>query len=315
MLTPRQEHLLANWCRNATSKRDEMDEKTAAMLRWYCHKIIPLMQPCATPMENAQVVLEYLNNHTFNGNHYKATSKRAILRTVLGFFVHAEILNHEAAEHLRLAVNRSSRGGGGVGSWSSKALTAEQLQRYFLAIEETATTPFFCRRNLAYFGVLLLTALRRDQVRLLRLDGLTIDAKYITVTAHRQKSWDQGMVRKIMRVDTKLPHGETIGSVLQAWLDVRPDTNFVFGVPSGEPMHQQTAYRISKEASERSGVKATPHAMRHTCATFVTNHMNLQTAAAICDHTDLNTTKRYIRTAAPTVDADSVHEAMAKEGL
>lgn len=154
--------------------------------------------------------------------------------------------------------------------------------------------------NRAAFYLLWQGGLRLGEVEELRLDDLNL--------THKQLLIRQGKGRK----DRAVYLTDKAVVALQSYLTVRGDgpTDHVF-LYRHRPVNKDFIRGRTKAAGERTGVKVTPHQLRHTYATQLVNAgCKITTIQALLGHKHLNTTMTYARVHDRTV-AEDYFAAMA----
>jgi hypothetical protein len=152
----------------------------------------------------------------------------------------------------------------------------------------------------AAFYLLWQGGLRLGEVEELRLDNLNL--------THKQLVIRQGKGRK----DRAVYLTDKAVTALQAYLTVRGNgpTDHVF-LYRHRPVSKDFIRGRIKAAGERTGVKVTPHQLRHTYATQLVNAgCKITTIQALLGHKHLNTTMTYARVHDRTV-AEDYFAAMA----
>ncbi|MCP5100803.1 MAG: site-specific integrase [Chloroflexi bacterium] len=152
----------------------------------------------------------------------------------------------------------------------------------------------------AAFYLLWQGGLRLGEVEELHLEDLNL--------AHKQLLIRQGKGRK----DRAVYLTERAVNALQAFLDVRGtgSTEHVF-LYRHLPVSKDLIRDRIKAAGKRTGVKITPHRLRHTYATQLVNAgCKITTIQALLGHQHLNTTMTYARVYDSTV-AEDYYAAMA----
>ena len=85
--------------------------------------------------------------------------------------------------------------------------------------------------------------------------------------------------------------GATFVVVKQALRDVSP---VLFLARGARKLSRQRVWQIVRACSEGLGRRASPHMLRHSCAThMVENGADLRTVQAILGHADISTTQVY----------------------
>ena len=156
--------------------------------------------------------------------------------------------------------------------------------------------------NRAAFYLLWQGGLRLGEAEELRLDDLNISTGSMQVLSHKQLVIRQGKGRK----DRAVYLTDKAVVALQSYLTVRGDgpTDHVF-LYRHRPVNKDFIRGRIKAAGERTGVKVTPHQLRHTYATQLVNAgCKITTIQALLGHKHLNTTLTYARVHDQTVAED-----------
>lgn len=145
------------------------------------------------------------------------------------------------------------------------------------------------RRNRAMIALAADSALRKEELRRLRIGDLDPAARMIRV--------HQGKGRK----DGVAFFGEAAASLLRAWLAVHPDPRpacFLFVTRAGVPLGPWAVVRILHRLSRRAGLERPigPHALRHFAATAVWRRTgDLELVRRVLRHETLTMALRYVQ--------------------
>jgi integrase len=182
------------------------------------------------------------------------------------------------------------------------------LARLLQAVENAANLTHAGQRRLgqmdkAWILLMLHSGLRTGEIRRLKLSDLDWD--------HRRVRVEQSKGLK----DRLVPLSQATVEALKAYLEVRglaealPEQVFIFQhAPLSESYCGQ---RLTAYYAPRTGVKITPHQLRHSCATLLLNAgAPVVTVQTILGHKHIDTTLGYARLYDGTVAAD-YYRAMA----
>ena len=143
-------------------------------------------------------------------------------------------------------------------------------------------------RNRAMLEVLYAGALRVSEVTSVRLEDLKLDLGYVLVRGKGDK-------------ERMVPLGRSAVDALRAYLaEGRPDlcrqrtSPYLFVARGARPLTRQRVWQMVGRASQATGRHASPHMLRHSCAThMVENGADLRTVQTILGHADISTTQVY----------------------
>jgi integrase/recombinase XerD len=143
-------------------------------------------------------------------------------------------------------------------------------------------------RDRAILEVLYAGALRVSEVITAKLEDLKLEAGYILVRGKGDKERVAPLGRSAQ---------QAVGEYLQEWRPVLISTRsspLIFIGRGGKKLTRQRVWQIVGGASAASGRHASPHMLRHSCAThMVENGADLRTVQTILGHADISTTQIY----------------------
>jgi len=149
-------------------------------------------------------------------------------------------------------------------------------------------------RDRAMLEVLYAGALRVTEIVSARLEDLQLEAGYMLVRGKGDK-------------ERVVPLGKAAQSALSEYLThsrpvlatakkatARTTSPFLFVARGAHQLTRQRVWQMVRAASAASGRKASPHMLRHSCAThMVENGADLRTVQTILGHADISTTQVY----------------------
>src|ERR1019366_4472219 len=144
------------------------------------------------------------------------------------------------------------------------------------------------RRDRAMLEVFYASALRVTEVITVKLEDLKRELGYMLVRGKGDK-------------ERIVPLGRAAQEVVQQYLrDARPvlgagkSSPILFIARGAKRITRQRVWQIVDAASAQSGRHASPHMLRHSCAThMVENGADLRTVQTILGHADIATTQIY----------------------
>jgi integrase/recombinase XerD len=161
---------------------------------------------------------------------------------------------------------------------------------------ENKTAAALALRDCAMLEVLYAGALRVTELTTARLQDLKLESGYMLVRGKGDK-------------ERVAPLGKSAQEALTTYLTQGRDALFLAGrsegatgsasallfpARGGGKLTRQRVWQMVREASALSGRKASPHMLRHSCAThMVENGADLRTVQTILGHADISTTQVY----------------------
>jgi integrase/recombinase XerD len=147
-------------------------------------------------------------------------------------------------------------------------------------------------RDRAILEVLYAGALRVSEIVSVRLEDLKLDMGYLQARGKGDK-------------ERIVPLGRSAQEVLTAYLkESRPylagkkNSALLFLARGGHALTRQRVWQMVSAASRSAGRHASPHMLRHSCAThMVENGADLRTVQTILGHADISTTQVYTHVA------------------
>jgi integrase/recombinase XerD len=172
-----------------------------------------------------------------------------------------------------------------------KALARDEVERMLAApaaANEKPESEALASRNRALLEVFYAGGLRVSELVNLRLEDVKLDSGYVLV---RGKGGKERIV----------PVGQPSIDALEPYLrNARPalcngkTSAQVFVGRGGRKLTRAWMWRIVSDASLAAGRHASPHMLRHSCAThMVENGADLRTVQTILGHADISTTQVY----------------------
>ncbi|HXM10333.1 MAG TPA: site-specific tyrosine recombinase XerD [Terriglobales bacterium] len=176
-----------------------------------------------------------------------------------------------------------------------KALTRDEVGSMLSETHrsnETARTTALALRDRAMIELLYAGGVRVSEVADARLEDLKLDMGYILVRGKGDK-------------ERLVPLGAPAQQALQQYLKnaremiARKKTSpLLFLATGGHRLTRQRVWQVVGKASLAAGRHASPHMLRHSCAThMVENGADLRTVQTILGHSDISTTQIYTHVA------------------
>jgi integrase/recombinase XerD len=185
-----------------------------------------------------------------------------------------------------------------------EATLAAPLTQAANSSRNTKEAAALAARDHAMLEVLYAGALRVSEIIHAKLEDLKLDAGYMLVRGKGDKervvplgkSAQDAVTSYLAQARPALAAGKRSGSpnVTQAVAASVRNTPFLFIARGGRKLTRQRVWQMVRAASAFSGRAASPHMLRHSCAThMVENGADLRTVQTILGHADISTTQIY----------------------
>jgi integrase/recombinase XerD len=181
-----------------------------------------------------------------------------------------------------------------------EATLAAPLARHNTS-EATHTSAALAARDHAMLEVFYAGALRVSEIVNAKLEDLKLEAGYMLVRGKGDKervvplgkSAQHALTRYLSKSRPALAAGK--GNVLRGTVATSiTNSPLLFIARGGRKLTRQRVWQMVRAASAASGRAASPHMLRHSCAThMVENGADLRTVQTILGHADISTTQVY----------------------
>ena len=172
-----------------------------------------------------------------------------------------------------------------------KALARDEMEKTLAAPQAASDTKLaraMALRDRAMLEVFYAGALRVSEIVQAKLEDLKLQAGYLLVRGKGDK-------------ERIVPLGKSAQQGLESYLaEARPvlagkrNPPSLFLARGAHPLTRQRVWQMVKAASKASGRAASPHMLRHSCAShMVENGADLRTVQIILGHADISTTQVY----------------------
>ena len=172
-----------------------------------------------------------------------------------------------------------------------KALARDEMEKTLTAPKATSDSKVafaIAARDRAMLEVFYAAALRVSEIVQAKLEDLKLEAGYVLVRGKGDK-------------ERIVPLGKSAQQALENYLaEGRPalssgkNSPFLFLARGAHKLTRQRVWQMVKTASAASGRSASPHMLRHSCAShMVENGADLRTVQTILGHADISTTQVY----------------------
>jgi integrase/recombinase XerD len=176
-----------------------------------------------------------------------------------------------------------------------KSLSHDEVEATLRATSprnETARAQALALRDRAMLELLYASGVRVSEVSDARLEDLKLDMGYVLV---------RGKGDKERMVPLGVPAQEALQQYLKSGREVlvkKKSSPLLFLGTGARRLTRQRVWQMVRKASLASGRSASPHMLRHSCAThMVENGADLRTVQTILGHADISTTQIYTHVA------------------
>jgi integrase/recombinase XerD len=180
-----------------------------------------------------------------------------------------------------------------------EATLAAPLRRHNEAPHNAKQSAALAIRDRAMLEVFYAGALRVSEMVNAKLEDLKLDAGYMLVRGKGDKervvplgrSAQVALSEYLKQARSGLAAGKRSGSQISVSIVNSP---LLFIARGGRKLTRQRVWQMVRAASAGSGRSASPHMLRHSCAThMVENGADLRTVQTILGHADISTTQVY----------------------
>lgn len=172
-----------------------------------------------------------------------------------------------------------------------KALARDEMEKTLVAPKPTSDSKLahaVAARDRAMLEVFYAGALRVSEIVQAKLEDLKLETGYMLVRGKGDK-------------ERIVPLGRSAQEALSLYLSqsrevlaARKSSPFLFLARGAHRLTRQRVWQMVKSASMGSGRSASPHMLRHSCAShMVENGADLRTVQTILGHADISTTQVY----------------------
>jgi len=178
-----------------------------------------------------------------------------------------------------------------------EATLAATLKRAGLSSPNTKESSALAARDHAMLEVFYAGALRVSEIISAKLEDLKLDAGYMLVRGKGDKervvplgkSAQDALTEYLLQSRPTLAAGKRSATPVAS-----RNSPLLFIARGGRKLTRQRIWQMVRAASAASGRAASPHMLRHSCAThMVENGADLRTVQTILGHSDISTTQVY----------------------
>ncbi|MGA9307608.1 MAG: tyrosine recombinase [Candidatus Sulfotelmatobacter sp.] len=183
-----------------------------------------------------------------------------------------------------------------------EATLAAPLERYKTReVSSTKESDALAARDRAMLEVFYAGALRVSEIISAKLEDLKLEAGYMLVRGKGDKervvplgrSAQEALMQYLAESRPALASGKRNGTSAIAASSGK-NSPLLFVARGGSKLTRQRVWQMVRAASAASGRTASPHMLRHSCAThMVENGADLRTVQTILGHADISTTQVY----------------------
>jgi integrase/recombinase XerD len=176
-----------------------------------------------------------------------------------------------------------------------KALARDEMETMLhsqLAASGSKESAAIAVRNRAMLEVFYAGALRVSEITSVKLEDLKLDLGYMLVRGKGDKERIVPLGRSAQ--DTLTEYMKHSRPVLVSGAKTEKTSPLLFVGRGARKLTRQRVWQMVRAASSSMGRNASPHMLRHSCAThMVENGADLRTVQTILGHADISTTQAY----------------------
>lgn len=242
-------------------------------------------------------VIHYRNHVLSRASATTWNNYRRHLRVLWNFGIHRQITKTNPFTEIRSAPEARKR---------KKTIKIDDLSKIinFLRVEASKSLSDQKRLKPAWFWLIVVqliyaTGIRRRQLIELRWRHLDLDQGVLLLVAEGSKN------RREWSVPVSAHLIEPLKALRQSTIDLRKTSNIdslqIFNVTLFNPKYKGDRMSVNhvsiffRRLSDATGIHITAHQLRHTIATELANHpnVNMKSVQELLGHTDLRTTLEY----------------------
>lgn len=124
-----------------------------------------------------------------------------------------------------------------------------------------------------------------------KMEAAMLEVKDVSLAENALRVWGKGGKRR------KIPIAPTLKPVLEKWLKIRPESDepYLLLQQDGSPVTGGAIACRFKRLTAATGTRIHPHALRHSCATFLANDgMPVPLISHMLGHSDTKITELYM---------------------
>jgi integrase len=283
-------------CQASTRKRDEMSESYARLTKSYMERFCNTIQDVT--LTDIPALKRALKNY-LSRNVWNTSTRRLIAHAITAVLVDSYLISEAEASEItnRFPAPRSD--------WSTKALSSDEQRELLNSIRTRIPSkaphgdwlPYFSRiRDYCLTATMLLSGIRGSQA--IGITKWELTHSSIVIYVMRQKNKISELRAKEIPLTVQLPDLTRFADMINLYLTVRqkrcPRSEYLFPDKLGGSLH---ANYLRNFFNRYAPFPMHPHRLRHTAGTVIARKVGVPQAAALLDHTSIQTTMRYIDTA------------------
>lgn len=184
-------------------------------------------------------------------------------------------------------------------NWSSKVIPEDVMQKFFDKLRDRRANEFVIKRDICIFLTMALTGCRIGQALGLRRQDVDISNDRIRLVFQSYKKNEfnsnyKDVYSQVLPRDAGL-FKNNFWKCLEDFLALYSfnKENILYCKQGGEPMTYHNARMTCVNMLPEYDI--TPHMFRHTAISRVVNEYGITKGAMLANHTNINTTKRYVQ--------------------
>lgn len=270
----------------STRKREVMSPPTKKRLGYYWGRFVN-----STYNVSYDGFRDWLLNAELHAN-----SKKSICHSIGKMMYMYELITLSEFDRLKSAFNAIQP------NWSNKVIPPDFLDIFFRRLINRDVSNFYITRDVSIFMVMLITGIRVGQLLELSMEDVELTDTHIVFKVSTSKKNDIGYSyedKYILNVPNCAGYKSiNLRNVIEEYINYRKriidnDIDSFICNRNGKKMGDENIRVLCKRVMPE--YRITPHSFRHTAISKAAIEHGITKAALLANHSNMNTTKRYIK--------------------
>lgn len=275
-----------NYCKLSTRKRETMSPPTKKRLGHYWGRFIN-----TTYNVDYAGLRDWLLSTKLHNN-----SKKSICHSIGKMMYMYKLLTMSEFDRLKLAFNATQS------NWSKKVIPSDFLDTFFKRLIDRDVHNFYISRDATMFVIMLITGIRVGQLLELTIEDIELKEDYTVFNVSTSKKSDIAYNyenKHVLNVPVSAGYkGLNLRDLIELYISYRNDivsssVEVFICNRNGQKMGDENVRMLCKKIMPE--YRITPHSFRHTAISKAAIDHGITKASILANHSNMNTTKRYIK--------------------